>query len=438
MNTQLPTTVLVVDDEIQVARLIFRYLQQIGFTGDVTSSGADALALLDTNRYDLVVTDLRMPHLHGHSLIREIFNYNPDQLVVVVTAVVESQLVYDLLSRGVQYIIPKPFSADYLTSSILGVIERSAREQSRREETLTAKKQEITLQIQSASSALNEQLANLQNHFRETIRDLEAQQADVERDYVGSVRMIAALIDHITPGGSSHVARVEEFALGIARAAGVSPRDLRDVSLAALLHDIGKFGLPENIIPLRPEAMKPDELKSYMRHPAIGSLIVSSVPGLAQVAVAIEEHHENFDGTGFPERRRGNKISLLGRILRIADHLDRLLDDKPGEAKNWETAKWHLTENSGKLYDPALVAATIMMIEGMQNEADRREVIEISPAQIKPGQQLAEDVFQLPEAADLVLLRRGVNLTETMAFRLQRELQQAATPRNIKIFKDPQ
>jgi response regulator RpfG family c-di-GMP phosphodiesterase len=428
---------LVVDDEAEVCKLMCLSLKNLGMITVPAINGEQALHLYENDKFDIVISDLQMPKMHGHALISEILKRNPSQLVVIVTGVGDERLIIDLLVRGVQYVIPKPFHTDFFCACVLGVIERNREHAHKEESSLIDSRKNITEQIKQTSTTLSDQLEVIQSQFNQTIQELEKRQKTVEQDYIGSVRMFAELLDHVPLGGTSHVKRVEEIAGRIGFELGYVEDDLRNLLLAALLHDLGKFGLPDYMVNLRPEAISEPDLILWKRHPFFGALVVASVPGLTSAAEIIEEHHENFDGSGFPDHLAGEKTSLSGRILRISDGIDRFMESLPkGDKQNWELTRDHLSKMSGKFYDPKIIAVAVHVIEQMENEKENLHVIELTPEALKAGQKLAEDIYQSFHAKDQVLLRRGVVLTERMVERLRREFQQLAHGGKVRIYEE--
>lgn len=423
---------LVVEDEPEVLRVAVRYLERLGVGATTATDGRQALRILEREKFDLILTDLRMPGIHGHGLIKEIFSRNPQQLVVVMTGIDESHLIYDLLVRGVRYVILKPFTYDYFSAIISGLLEHAVNERRKREVSLAEMKSMVSEQMKSATRTLTAQLEVIQDHFQKTLRQLEEEQMDLERDYIGSVRMMAELMDYARMGGSSHAARVEDLARRVGEKVGLSSADMRDLSLACLMHDIGKFSLPERLITLRPGEMNETELTQYKRHPIIGSILVSSVPGLALIGNIIEDHHENYDGSGFPRGKRGSDIPLASRIIRVADGVDRFLEViPPSQNTIWNQTKEHLHQEAGKAYDPHLARLMLKALLEREQEQEAFVVVDLKIDELKAGMKLAQDIYH---EGEVYLLRRGVVLTPRMVQRLQQELELIGYKGWIRVF----
>lgn len=426
---------LIVDDEPGICRLMCMSLEKLGFQTQSASNGEEGLKLFEKGKFDVVVSDLRMPVMHGHALIREIFKIDPEQLVVIVTGVGEEQLLFDLLVNGVQYVILKPFHVDYFNTCVLGIVERQCERFRRIEMSIKDFRNNLSSQIAQTSSALNNQLEVIQEQFKQTIGDLEKQQKSVEQDFLGSIRMIAELLEHVPAGGSSHAKRVDDLSHRIGVEAGFTEKELWDLSLASLLHDLGKFGLPDYLLTRRPETMNDEDLKLWKEHSFLGALVVASVPGLANAAEIVEQHHENYDGSGFPRQLSGANISALGMILRIADGIDRFMERLPEQGSgSWDEVRAHLDAMSGKYYNPELSRIAYRVIDNLQVENEKLKIIEITPSELKAGQKLAENIYHPSLSNDLVLLRRGIVLTPRMAERLKQEFENLELKTKVKIY----
>src|SRR5207249_8296744 len=154
---------------------------------------------------------------------------------------------------------------------------------------------------------------------------------------------------------SGHSLRVRSYVLRLADALGLDRRLRRQLGLAAKLHDIGKVGLPENVLN-KTGALTPQELLVVREHPVIGERILAPIIRSRRVLAAIRGHHERFDGQGYPDGLRGEAIPLLARILTVADCFDAMTSVRAyRDALSWNDAKEVLRQGAGTQFDPAFV-----------------------------------------------------------------------------------
>jgi diguanylate cyclase (GGDEF)-like protein len=174
----------------------------------------------------------------------------------------------------------------------------------------------------------------------------------------GSFSMLDALVmavDNKDRYTRRHSEDVTEYALWIAEEMALSEETLRQIRIGALLHDVGKIGVPDEIL-RKPARLTPEEFEVLHRHPWIGALIVSAVPGMEGVVEAVRSHHERWDGNGYPNQLSGEDIPLIGRIMAVADAFSAMTSDRTyRRALNWEFALQEIKANKGTQFDPSIV-----------------------------------------------------------------------------------
>jgi HAMP domain-containing protein len=175
--------------------------------------------------------------------------------------------------------------------------------------------------------------------------------------FLGSIRMLANAIDEKDPYTRGHSERVAFYAALIARHLGMPPEEVERVHLSGIIHDVGKIGIEDKIL-RKPAALTEDEYEMMKQHPRKGEKILEAVPLLKQMAGAGLMHHENVDGSGYPDGLKGAQIPLLGRIVSVADAFDAMTTDRPySKAMTFEAALARLRFLAGKKFDPECVTA---------------------------------------------------------------------------------
>lgn len=180
---------------------------------------------------------------------------------------------------------------------------------------------------------------------------------DLMRVYLETIQSLATALDAKDSYTHGHSRRVTALALAIAAEMRLSENEVNKLRHAALLHDIGKIGIAENILQ-KPSKLSDDEFTSIKNHPVMGAKILESVEFLQSVCMQIKHHHEKFDGTGYPAGLKGDKIPLGSRIITIADTYDAMTSTRPyRQGLSHEVAVNEIKRCSGTQFDPEIVDA---------------------------------------------------------------------------------
>ena len=297
--------ILVVDDEESVRSLIGRFLCRLGFSATETASGEEALDALAQHQYDLVLSDVRMPGMNGMSLLAEIRRRYPDTPVLMLTGCESVSTAVDAMKNGAFDYVLKPFHLDQVEASVREALKRQSdlREQAGRLEQLEKTVREQTVQLRNLLGNLNEA-------------------SEVTLD------ALVAALDAREHETEAHSRRVAEYTVYLARRMNLADETIETVRRGAMLHDIGKIGISDNIL-LKPARLTDWEWDEMRRHPQIGYWILNAVESLRSAAEIVLSHHERFDGSGYPRRLSGENIPLGARIFSVVDSFDAITSDRP-------------------------------------------------------------------------------------------------------------
>ncbi len=192
---------------------------------------------------------------------------------------------------------------------------------------------------------------------------LEAMGTQLRRAYLESTRALIATVEARDPFTERHSSRVSRYAKQIARRMDLSDGDVASVGTAAMLHDIGKIGIPDAILK-KPGPLSDEEYAVVQRHPSIALDILGHTSYLRREQPLILHHHERYDGTGYPDRLVGDDIPIGARILYVADTLDAMLSRRVYRAPlSLDEARDELEEFSGLQFDPEVVETTLSWLE---------------------------------------------------------------------------
>ncbi len=192
-----------------------------------------------------------------------------------------------------------------------------------------------------------------------TVLQIARLYGDANELFLDTIQAMVASIDAKDPYTNGHSQRVSEFSIAVGRQLELSPEKLHQLRIGALLHDIGKIGIPDNILS-KPGHLTPEETEKMRKHPAIGASIMKNVRLLRDELPALAEHHEHIDGTGYPNGLLGDQISLFGRIVAVSDVFDALTSDRPyRQALDVEEVLNRMQKESGAHFDTVCVQALI-------------------------------------------------------------------------------
>ena len=253
--------------------------------------------------------------------------------------------------------------------------------------------QEQTLEIQKKNDELNKINLQLQHNFK------------------NSIRAFSVLIGMRDKRTANHSKQVAEHATMIAKALGLGQKEIEDIGIAALLHDIGKIGMSDMLLLKNPKELENDDRKLYEQHSIRGQAAIDAVESLRDAGVLIRHHHEWFDGTGFPERLSGDDIPVGARIISLADFLDHSFTGFSGESP-YAYALQAVSGFAGRQFDAELIKYLKETVDkvyaGCMPESVSLVEVELPPEELKPGMVLARDV---QSGTGLTLLTKGFKLT---------------------------
>jgi HD-GYP domain-containing protein (c-di-GMP phosphodiesterase class II) len=196
---------------------------------------------------------------------------------------------------------------------------------------------------------------SMSDQIQDHIRKLHAAALENQELFIGTIKALAAAIDEKDPYTRGHSERVSRFSVLMARSLGLSAREVRNVQIGSLLHDVGKIGIDDRIL-RKPSVLTEDEYRYMKQHPEKGASMLAPIKNMMEINPAVRHHHERWDGGGYPSGLRGEEIPLIARIVNVADTFDAMTTNRPYQkAMTHEKAVMRLKELSGTAHDPHLV-----------------------------------------------------------------------------------
>jgi putative two-component system response regulator len=319
----MPLKIMMVDDEPSNLRLLERLFRR-DYQVLTAPSGEEALRLLEQHDVALLVTDQRMPGMTGIELLKRTAPTRPHMVRIVLTGYADMEALVEAINCGQVYrYVTKPWNNDDLRLTVARALEHYETNRARHE-------------------------------MEEANRRLVGRVQAMSR---GVVRAISDALEAKDRYVYGHARRVSGYASAIGRRLRLSVELLEHISLAALLHDVGKIATPDSVL-LKPGLLDDEERSVVRLHAERGARLLGRIPGMEDAAELVRYHHEDYDGTGYPEGLAGEQIPLGARVIRVADAYDAMTSPRPfRDALGHDAAVAELQRGAGTRFDPQVVAA---------------------------------------------------------------------------------
>jgi putative two-component system response regulator len=320
--------ILIVDDDVNNLDLLENVLSHAGYEVIRCLDGVEAVRIVKEQKIDLVLSDVMMPLMNGFEVTREVKAISKVP-VILLTGLVDKYALVMGLQSGADEFLSKPFH---------------------REELLLRVKNILALKI------YQDTLKDMVNKRTKKLKDALQRIAESNHDVVFRLLVASEYRDDQT---GKHIIRVGKISRMIARNLGSGRRFIEEIEATAPMHDLGKIGIPDNIL-LKPGKLTMAEFEVIKTHTTIGARILEKSPfRLIKMAQEIAlMHHERWDGSGYPGRKKESDIPLPARIVALSDVLDAILSKRPYKpAFSWEQAMEALQKEKGTHFDPEIVNA---------------------------------------------------------------------------------
>lgn len=409
-----PITLLFVDDETNILSSLKRLFRPHGYH-IVTATGArDGLDILQNQKVDLIISDMRMPEIDGATFLSQVAERWPDIVRILLTGYSDITSTISAINEGRIYkYISKPWEDNDIILSVRRALEQKFLEQERDQLLELTRKQNIELQDLNVN--LETKVRERTEALHQTMQKLEQSHAALKNSYISSVKVFSNLIEMregILPGYSR---RVADNALRLAKELGMDNEQAQNVMVAGLLHGIGKIGVPDYVIRKPYNLLNASEKIKFHKYPVMGEAALMALEPLQDAAKIIRSHLEHYDGTGKPDGLKGEEISVGARILAVVNDYEAL---KNGVFTKEEVSHRQILDymrfNRGKRYDPDIVEEFIKTLG--DELGSKEEFITVPSNGLEEGMILAKDIVS---ENDILLLAKGQILTNALIERIQ-------------------
>jgi putative two-component system response regulator len=319
-------------------------------------NGEEGVRMARDTKPDVIISDYYMPGMNGFEFCRSIKSDPELNKTIFILLTVETDIVKKIasLEEGADDYIEKTISSSVLLSKVKAFLR----------------------------------IKNLQDELVEEKEKLKAANQLLEVDFRELIAVLLKILEIQIPGAGDRASVAKEAALHIAANMGIDPEETKKIVFGALMHELGKTGLPRAIIKKGHQDLSTEEQEAFHQYPLIGSIIISTISGFKDSAADVYHQYENYDGSGFPNRLMGNEITIGARILRSINFQEELFGIGLSSEKVIERIRLAM----GKHLDPSVASHLVnFLIENDDKLSQNKE--KISVEDIRVGMVVAEDIY---------------------------------------------
>lgn len=331
--------IIAVDDESGILDSLKVFLTKSGYSFVGITDPIEAIERVKTEHFDLMLLDFIMTPVHGDQVVEAIRKFNKD--------------LYILLLTGHKDLAPPLETIRRL--DIQGYCEKSD------------KFDQLLLLIESGIKAISQM-----NLIRKINLELKDTYDKLEKAYLESIETLRYTVEAKDTYTRGHSDRVSAYSVLLGEKLGLSEKELNDLKIGGLFHDIGKIGVPDSIL-LKDSKLTDDEYSEIKNHPAIGAHILSNATIFSDIIPIVKHHHERFDGFGYPGKLKGEEIPYLARITAVADAFDAMTSKRTyRNSLSLDIVKAELEKCKGTQFDPECADA---FLDILNNDYDKIQEI---------------------------------------------------------------
>jgi len=408
--------ILCVDDEKSVLSSIKRLFLDDSYQVLTASSGVEGLELLKEDKADIIISDQRMPEMSGAEFLTKSKEFSPDAIRIILTGYANIDTAIESINKGEVYrYITKPWNNDDLKSVVRGALElKTLRKENdsllELTKTQNTKLKDLNANLKDLNANLKKEVDDQTAELRKMVAKLNMLNNRVNSNFMNTVKVLSNIVRIKVKTDLIRFNSVPKLSKSIAESISLSKSEVKDIVIASMLRDIGIIGIDDHVLSKPFANMSSKEQAIYVKHPELSQAAIQSIDDMENVGDIIIQHHERWDGNGYPHNSHGENIKLGARIIVVASDYNGLMNGEimPSKFTKNEAVQF-IISNSGKLYDPKIVTQFSNIIRDSNQTNDKSSDIKISSSELQPGMVLTMDVHT---SGGLLLLNEGQEITE--------------------------
>ncbi len=312
-------TVFIIDDEEMIRKVVSIHLHKADYNVIQSSGGADIFDELQNNDFEVVICDVSMPDVDGIKILKYIIDHFNDIPVLMLTGLVDINIAIDAMKIGASDFLLKPVKREQLCIAIQNAFQKRD---------LILRNKQLEKENMEYQLFLEKKVTERTKEIHEKAIELEKANNTLKSMNFQMVKVLAEAIEAKDKYTRGHCDRMRSICLILGKSLNLTSLEMTDIEYSAILHDLGKIGIVDSILN-KVDTLTKEEFDIIKEHPLIGEKILSEIETLQNVSKIIKHHHENWDGSGYPDGLKGEEIPLLSRIVTVADVFDALTSNRP-------------------------------------------------------------------------------------------------------------
>lgn len=396
-------SILFVDDEKNILTTLKHLFLSQGYTIYTASSGKEGLAILEEHPVDIVVSDMRMPQMDGATFLKNVADRWPNTKRLLMTGFTDlNSAILAINEGGIDFYISKPWKNDQITETIKKTMENKL---------LRDQNKKLQFELLKTNEELSILNSSLENIVQERTKELKSTYSALQNSYLSITEVLQSIVELHEGPLKGHSRNIAQHAKQLAVALNIPEKSIQNIYIAAMLHHLGKISLPthDNRIPFV-NLNKKQQLE-FMQYPLLGSAALAGFSPLQEVAEIVLQHRERFDGSGFPNHLKADKISIGAQILAISVDFHELQAGlRYPEPMSADKAINYLYDHH-RYYNPNILKVFVEQVLSHLTTTTLIPEIYVFPYELKPGMIISRD---FTTKNGFMLMQKGQVCTEEL------------------------